>query len=241
MDESPQLSVVIPAYDEARRIERSLAETLRYLATRPQSSEIVVVDDGSKDHTADLVEAYAATRPQVRIVRLPVNRGKGAAIRAGVAVTRGARVLVMDADLATPIEELALLEPALDAGAEIVTASRAVGTSDVRRAQSHVRVLLGRLGNLWIRGWAVPGILDTQCGFKLFTGDVARDLYSRCHEDRFGIDIEVLHLARRLRHPIAEVGVRWAHQSGSKVRPRDYLDVLIRVPRIVWAARSVTR
>ncbi|MEO6951242.1 MAG: dolichyl-phosphate beta-glucosyltransferase [Polyangia bacterium] len=241
MDEPPQLSVVIPAYNEARRIERSLAETLRYLATRGQSSEIVVVDDGSKDHTAEIVEEYAATRPEVRIVRLPVNRGKGAAIRAGVAVTRGSRVLVMDADLATPIEELALLEPALETGAEIVTASRAVGTSDVRRSQSPVRVLLGRLGNLWIRGWAVPGILDTQCGFKLFSGDVARDLYSRCHEDRFGIDIEVLHLAHRLRHPIVEVGVRWEHQSGSKVRPRDYLDVLIRVPRIVWAARSVTR
>ena len=241
MDESPHLSVVIPAFNEARRIERSLAETLCYLATRPGPSEIVVVDDGSKDRTADIVEAFGATRPQVRIVRLPVNRGKGAAIRAGVAVTRGARVLVMDADLATPIEELAQLERALEAGAEIATASRAVGSSDVRRAQSPVRVLLGRLGNLWIRGWAVPGILDTQCGFKLFAGDVARDLYSRCHEDRFGIDIEVLHLARRLRHPISEVGVRWSHQSGSKVRPRDYLDVLIRVPRIVWAARSVTR
>ena len=241
MDESPQLSVVIPAYNEARRIERSLAETQRYLATRSAPSEIVVVDDGSKDHTAEVVEAYGATHAHVRLVRLSANRGKGAAIRAGVAVTRGVRVLVMDADLATPIGELARLEPALEEGAEVVTASRAVGTSDVRVSQSSLRVLLGRLGNLWIRGWAVPGIFDTQCGFKLFDGDVARDLYSRCHEDRFGIDIEVLHLALRLRHPIAEVGVRWEHQSGSKVRPRDYLDVLVRVPRIVWAARSVTR
>jgi hypothetical protein len=123
----------------------------------------------------------------------------------------------------------------------VATASRALGTSDVRRAQSPLRVMLGRLGNLWIRTWAVPGIRDTQCGFKLFEGDVGRDLFARCREDRFGIDIEVLHLAGRLGHPIAEVGVRWEHQEGSKVRPRDYVDVLVKVPRIVWAARHLPR
>jgi dolichyl-phosphate beta-glucosyltransferase len=148
---------------------------------------------------------------------------------------------MMDADLATPIEELANLERALDEGAEVATGSRAVGSSDVRRAQSPVRVLLGRLGNLWIRTWAVPGVHDTQCGFKLFEGEVGRALFASCHEDRFGIDIEVLHLARRFGHRIAEVGVRWEHQEGSKVRPRDYVDVLIKVPRIVWSARKLSR
>jgi dolichyl-phosphate beta-glucosyltransferase len=237
----PALSIVVPAYNEAARIERSLERTLQFLAERPGAVEVVVVDDGSRDATAQVVEDYARSHAMVHLLRLPQNRGKGAAIRAGVAASRGERVLMMDADLATPIEELVALEAALDRGAEVATASRAVGSSDVRRAQSPMRVLLGRLGNLWIRAWAVPGIHDTQCGFKLFRGDVARELFALCREDRFGIDIEVLHLARRLHHPIAEVGVRWEHQEGSKVRPRDYLDVLLKVPRIAWTSRKVSR
>jgi dolichyl-phosphate beta-glucosyltransferase len=236
----PSLSIVVPAFNEASRIERSLDKTLAFLAGRA-ATEIVVVDDGSRDETAQVIEAFAAQHPTVRLVRLPRNRGKGAAIRAGVAVTRGERVLMMDADLATPIEELDALERALDAGARVASASRAVGTSDVRRAQSPLRVLLGRLGNLWIRAWAVPGIHDTQCGFKLFEGEVARRLFSLCREDRFGIDIEVLHLATRLGYSIAEVGVRWEHQEGSKVRPRDYFDVLVKVPAIAWSSRKVGR
>jgi dolichyl-phosphate beta-glucosyltransferase len=234
------LSIVIPAFNEAARIERSLQRTCRYLEERGLAWEIVVADDGSSDNTAPLVQRFAAGKP-VRLVSLGENRGKGAALRAGVAETRGRRVLVMDADLATPIEELDRLACVLDQGAKVATGSRAVESSDVRRAQSPLRVLLGRLGNLWIRTLAVPGIHDTQCGFKLFDGDAARDLFARCREDRFGIDIEVLHLARRLQLPVAEVGVRWSHQDGSKVKWRDYVDVLLKVPRIVWSARATRR
>ncbi|MCU1282807.1 MAG: Dolichol-phosphate mannosyltransferase in lipid-linked oligosaccharide synthesis cluster, partial [bacterium] len=106
----------------------------------------------------------------------------------------------------------------------------------VTRPQSALRVLLGRAGNLWIRSLAVPGVHDTQCGFKLFDGEIARSLFARCREERFGIDIEVLCLARRkLGLEIAEVGVHWEHQDGSKVRWKDYVDVLVKVPRIVWS------
>jgi dolichyl-phosphate beta-glucosyltransferase len=227
----------VPAFNEASRIERSLMRTLEYLEPRLERSEVIVVDDGSQDETAAVVEAFAIDHPQVKLVRQPNNRGKGAAIRAGVAVSTGRRVLMMDADLATPIEELSALERALDAGSQVAIASRMAGGADVRQPQSPLRVMLGRLGNLWIRAWAVPGIKDTQCGFKLFEGDVARSLFARCVEDRFGIDIEVLHLARRMGMSIAEIGVRWEHQSGSKVRPGDYLDVLLKVPRIVLSAR----
>ena len=240
-NQRPTLSIVIPAYNEASRIERSLHETLAFLAARALVSEVLVVDDGSGDDTAAIVQRVASADASVRLVQMFKNRGKGAAIRAGVAESRGARVLIMDADLATPIAELDPLSRALDGGAVVATASRAVGTSDVRRAQSPLRVLLGRLGNLWIRGWAVPGIHDTQCGFKLFVGDVARRLFALCREDRFGIDIEVLHLAGRLGYPIMEVGVRWSHQEGSKVRARDYVDVLLRVPAIVIGARLAAR
>ncbi len=233
----PDLSVVIPAYNEASRIERTLDRTVEFLDGRGRKWEIVVADDGSRDETPAIVQRYIRSHGDaaVRLVALPENRGKGAALRAGVAATRGARVLLMDADLATPIEELETLWRALDQGYKVATGSRAVATSNVTRSQSPLRVLLGRAGNLWIRSLAVPGVHDTQCGFKLLEGDIARELFARCREDRFGIDIELLCLARRkLGLDIAEVGVRWEHQAGSKVKWKDYVDVFVKVPRIVW-------
>jgi dolichyl-phosphate beta-glucosyltransferase len=235
---SIRLSVVIPAYNEASRIERTLDRSVAFLDGRGESWEIIVADDGSRDETPLIVQRYIRSHggARVRLAALPHNRGKGAALRAGVAESRGARVLIMDADLATPIEELDRLARALDDGFKIAAGSRAVGSSDVTRPQSPLRVLLGRAGNLWIRSLAVPGVHDTQCGFKLFDGDVARQLFARCREERFGIDIEVLCLARRrLGLDIAEIGVHWEHQEGSKVRWKDYLDVFVKVPRIVWS------
>jgi dolichyl-phosphate beta-glucosyltransferase len=236
-----QLSIVVPAYNEAARIERTLDRITAYVSARPEtwpSWELVVADDGSSDQTAAIVERYVESHgnERIRLVRLQPNQGKGAALRAGVAATRGARVLLTDADLATPIEELDTLGRALDNGVKVATGSRAVPTSNVIRPQSPLRVFLGRAGNLWIRSLAVPGVHDTQCGFKLFDGDVARQLFGLSRENRFGIDIEILCLARRrFGMSIAEVGVRWEHQSGSKVRWRDYADVFFRVPRIVWS------
>jgi len=233
-----RLSVVIPAFNEASRIERTLDRTVEYLNGRGETWEIVVADDGSRDHTPEIVQRYIQSHGEsaVRLVALGENSGKGAALRAGVAVTRGQRVLLMDADLATPIEELEALSRALDGGYKVAAGSRAVGSSNVTRPQSALRVMLGRAGNLWIRSLAVPGVHDTQCGFKLFDGDVARELFARCREDRFGIDIEVLCMARRrFGLDIAEVGVHWEHQQGSKVRWKDYVDVFVKVPRIVWS------
>jgi dolichyl-phosphate beta-glucosyltransferase len=233
----PALSVVVPAYNEATRIEAALKRTIEFLEGRGRGTwEIVVVDDGSTDDTTGVVERLAQTCARVRLVRQGQNRGKGAALRAGVASSRGARVLVMDADLATPIEELKALEAEIDAGAQVATGSRAVTSSSVRRSQSALRVLAGRAGNIWIRLLAVPGVYDTQCGFKLFEGDVARELFARCHEDRFGIDIEVLCMARRrFGYRVAEVGVAWEHRDGSKVKWHDYVEVFFGVPRIVWS------
>jgi dolichyl-phosphate beta-glucosyltransferase len=228
--------VVIPAYNEAARIGPSLEHVASYLDARGGHWEMVVVDDGSTDQTALVVQRFLAGRAQVRMVRLEQNRGKGAALRAGVAATRGARVLVMDADLAAPIEDLELLWRALDTGVKVAVGSRAVSTSNIRRWQSPLRVFFGRAGNVWIRALAVPGVHDTQCGFKLFEGDIGRQLFGAAREDRFGIDIEVLCRARRqLGLEIAEVGVNWEHRDGSKVRLRDYVDVFLKVPRIVYS------
>ena len=233
----PALSVVIPAYNEASRIAASLDHVRTYLEGKPWSWEVVVVDDGSADHTADVVESTAAAfGGRLRLVRCVRNQGKGAALRTGVAATRGQRVLMMDADLATPIEELDRLWAALDRGPRVAIGSRAVAGAEITRSQSWLRVLSGRFGNLWIRSLAVPGVHDTQCGFKLFEGDIGRRLFALSREDRFGIDIEILCLARRRFHlDIAEVGITWRHQSGSKVRFGDYFDVLVKVPRIAWS------
>jgi glycosyltransferase involved in cell wall biosynthesis len=239
--EVPSLSVVIPAFNEGERIGPTLRRVREFFREREVHGEIVVADDGSIDNTAAIVEKIAANEPgvEIRVVRLGRNRGKGAALRAGVAATRGARVLVMDADLATPIEDIDSLSPALDHGAPIAIGSRAVGTANVTRSQPSLRVLLGTAGNLWIRLLAVPGVSDTQCGFKLFDGEIGRKLFRMTHQDRFAIDIEVLCLARRLDYSVAEVGVHWAHQDGSKVRWADYLHVFLTVPRIAWRALGV--
>jgi len=236
MTDAVDLSIVIPAYNEAPRIGPSLARVREFLETQHCSWEVIVVDDGSIDRTVDAVQEVAAADARVRLVRCLVNAGKGGALRTGVAATRGRRVLMMDADLATPIEEFGRLTEALDAGAQIAVGSRAVSESHIERSQSWLRVLSGRLGNLWIRSLAVPGIRDTQCGFKLFEGDIARQLFAMSRENRFGIDIEILCLARRKLHvDISEVGVTWRHQTGSKVRLRDYFDVLFKVPGIAWS------
>jgi dolichyl-phosphate beta-glucosyltransferase len=240
---APSLSVVVPAYNEASRIEASLGGTLRFLGGLLRSWELIVVDDGSQDGTAVRVEALRRSHPEapLRVVRLPRNQGKGAALRAGVAVSTGTRVLTMDADLATPLDELHALEARLPSGG-VAIGSRALPGADIRRSQSWRRVLLGRAGNLWIQALALPGLQDTQCGFKLFDGAVARRVFAQSVECRFGIDIEVLALARRLEGaPVVEVPVTWAHQEGSKVRWHDYVDVLVQVPRIAWSVRRRSR
>jgi dolichyl-phosphate beta-glucosyltransferase len=238
----PDLSIVIPAYNEATRIERSLERVVSYLEQRGGSWEIVISDDGSIDQTGLVVQRFIAGEPRVRMVRLGRNQGKGAALRAGAAATRGARLLLMDADLAAPIEELEVLWRALDGGVKVAIGSRALATSDIRRSQSALRVLLGRAGNIWIRSLAVPGVHDTQCGFKLFEGEIGRRLLAESRENRFGIDIEVLCLARRRYGlDVAEVGIRWEHRDGSKVRFQDYVDVFLKVPRIVWTVMRPPR
>lgn len=232
---APQLSIVIPAMNEERRLPRTLRRVVAYLRELPQSWEVIVVDDGSRDRTAEVVEELAREleEPRLSVLKLLKNQGKGGAQREGVARSRGERVLLMDADLATPIEELEPLWKAIDRGADIAIGSRALPTSNITRPQSLPRVLLGSAGNWWIRFFAVSGIHDTQCGFKLFRGDLARKLFAVGRENRFAIDIELLCLAQRVFHAdIAEIGVRWEHQDLSSVRWRDYVDVLARVARI---------
>jgi dolichyl-phosphate beta-glucosyltransferase len=214
----PKLSVVIPAYNEATRIGPTLEAVERWLEAGKEDYEVIVVDDGSADETARIVEEAGRANPRIGLLRLEKNRGKGAAVRAGVLATRGEEVLFSDADLATPIEELAKLRPQLADGYAVAIGSRGLPGADIQVRQHPMRELMGRTFNVIVRTLLVGGIKDTQCGFKLFRGDVARELFAEARVDGFAFDVEILLLALR-HHKVAEVPVVWRHVEQSKVSP----------------------
>ena len=216
-DSLPRLSVVIPAYNEASRIERTLQRVVEYLDARGEPYEILVVSDGSDDDTEAIVQRFAARAPQARLLAYQPNRGKGYAVRYGMLRARGERILFSDADLATPIEELEKLLPAIEAGADIAIGNRPLRDSKLEVRQPLYREMLGRLFNKAVQLLAVRGIQDTQCGFKLFTRRAAHEVFSRCRLDGFSFDFEALVIARDLGLKVAEVPIRWRHQEGSKV------------------------
>jgi dolichyl-phosphate beta-glucosyltransferase len=222
---APELSIVIPAFNEQPRLGQTLLAIVAYLERRGLAAEVVVVDDGSTDATAAVAGSFADRG--VRLLRLPENRGKGAALRLGVAASRGRRVLLTDADLSTPLDNLERLEPHL-AGAAVVLGSRGVASSQVTRRQPRYRELMGKTFNLILRLCGLVEFRDTQCGFKLLDGEAARALFPELKVDRFAYDVELVLLARRRGYGIAEVGVTWEDSPSSRVDPlRD-------APRMLW-------
>jgi dolichyl-phosphate beta-glucosyltransferase len=218
MAPTPAISVVIPAYNEEARLGPTIERAMAFLAGRGQPWEIVVADDGSTDRTREVAAAAAGGSPHVRVLALSPNRGKGAAVRAGMLAAHGERVLFSDADLATPIEELDKLAVHLDGGADIAIASRALPGADIEVRQHPMRELMGRTFNTMVRALVLGGIKDTQCGFKLFTRAAAQDLFGRATVDGFAFDVEVLWLAKG-RYRVVEVPVVWRHVEESKVSP----------------------
>ena len=227
----PALSVVIPCFDEEPRLGVTLPEALRFLDAYASSFEVVVVDDGSRDRTAEVAASTGDDR--VRLIRLPANRGKGAAVRAGVIAARGDRILVMDADLSTPLEELGRLEEAMEEGADLVIGSRALDRARIRVRQPWFRDRLGRAFNLVIRALGVRGIRDTQCGFKLFSRRAAQRVFPQLVVDRWTFDVELLLVASMCGFRIVELPVEWANAPGTRVHVvRDALGTLYDLLRI---------
>lgn len=217
MPSTLDLSIIVPAFNEAGRLEAPVREIAAWIRAEGRRAEVIVVDDGSLDGTSDLVRRLADEFPEVRLIRLAANRGKGYAVRTGVVNAAGAHVLFADADGATPIAEIERLEAALAAGADVAIGSRAVPQTGVAVRARTYRRLMGRMFHQLVRLLAVRGIRDTQCGFKLFRGAVAHDLFSRMRMNGFSFDVEVLLMAQREEYRIAEVPVNWTHQPGSRV------------------------
>jgi dolichyl-phosphate beta-glucosyltransferase len=226
-------SIIIPAFNEEARLWPTLDSVWSYLSQRGNQFEIIVVDDGSTDGTAELVRRFGADHHEVRCISYHPNRGKGFAVRTGALAAAGEFVLFNDADGSTPIAELERLEHALEEGADLAIGSRALEDPSTKVETTWVRKAIGRMFNAAANVIAVPGIADTQCGFKLFRKDPAHALFAKQKSERMAFDVEILFLAKKAGYEIAEIPINWINVPGSKVRfGIDPLQMLIDVIRL---------
>ena len=228
---SPALSLVIPAYNEQARLPYTLSRIEAYLCREQIDCEVIVVDNGSQDATSAVVQQAAATWPRLRLVRTD-RRGKGVAVRTGALDAGGDVVLYADADLSWLVDDLTRIPPLVGPRSPVVIGSRE-GAGARRIGEPTYRHLMGRVFNRVVQTLAVPGIEDSQCGFKAFASPAARAIFSRQRIDGFGFDVEVLYLARRLGYPVRVVPLHWEHKENSRVAPvRDTLAMLTDVFRV---------
>lgn len=227
----PSISVIIPAYNEERRLTSTLETVYRYLKDRGAPFEILVIDDGSLDHTDDVVEDFGNGREEVRLISYHPNRGKGYAVKLGMLAARYELMLFDDADGSSPIAELAQLERAIDEGCDIAIGSRNLPKAGKKVKASLSRKYIGNTFNFIVQSLLLPGINDTQCGFKLFKRASARDIFSVSQIDGFAFDVELLYIARLRGYKVAEIAIDWTNVAGSKVNvmidsPKMLLDVV---------------
>jgi dolichyl-phosphate beta-glucosyltransferase len=240
-----RVSFVIPAKDEEGRLGASLERLVAFVRAQPYESEVIVVDDGSSDRTADIAREFERNAPpnvSVRLLQHEVNRGKGAAVRTGVLAATGEYILYMDADLAVPPEEVPRLIALLDAGADVAAGTRVQpGGFDMRASQPAYRRIGGRLFAIARRRLLLSQVEDTQCGFKGFRREAAHDIYPRSRLDGWSFDTELLYIAQRLKLSVREVPVQWRHMEGSRFKLgvgsslRELRDLL----RIRWLHRGL--
>jgi glycosyltransferase involved in cell wall biosynthesis len=232
-------SIIIPAYNESTRIGATLDRVLAYVAERGWDAEVIVVNDGSRDNTVEVVSQYTEKHPALRLLENPGNRGKGYSVRHGMLHARGQLLLFSDADLSSPIEEAAKLLAALAGGADIAIGSRWLRADLQTRRQPLYRQLFGRVFNLLLRLILGLKFKDTQCGFKAFTGRAAQAIFPLQKIERWGFDPELLYLANKLGFIVVEVPVAWAHRGGTRISPvRDGLRMFGEMLKIRWNALS---
>ncbi|MCH8273655.1 MAG: glycosyltransferase family 2 protein [Armatimonadetes bacterium] len=211
----PHLAVIVPAYNEEPRLADSLGRIREYLDSQAYTWTVLVISDGSTDRTPDIAKRFTEEDERFELIEYRPNRGKGYAVRTGMLTAEADWLLLCDADLAAPIEEV---EKLFAAATPVAIGSRALSESQLEIHQPKFREMAGRLFNGVVRVLGVPGLKDTQCGFKLFSYDAAAAIFPRCRLNGYSYDFEALMLARALGFEITEVPIRWSHQEGSKVR-----------------------
>jgi glycosyltransferase involved in cell wall biosynthesis len=232
---SPTHSIVIPAYNEGERLAASIPKILQYVLERGMNAEIIVVNDGSRDTTANVVRNFAASNSSILLVENPGNRGKGYSVRNGMLQARGAVALFTDADLSSPITEADKLFAAVAQGADVAIGSRWLQRELQTERQPLLRQLFGRLFNLGLRLVLGLKYKDTQCGFKAFNSRAIETVFTRQQIERWGFDPELLFLADRFGLRTAEVPVEWAHDHRSKISPlRDGLRMGTEMLKVRW-------
>ena len=232
----PLLSIIIPAFNEAERLPSTLQRIMDFVTAQDASIEVVVVDNASDDGTSDIVSSFASRFPVVRYIYEGV-RGKGAAVRTGMMEGRGTYLLICDADLAVPIEEMDKFLVQLRESDIVIGSREAQGAK--RHGEPFHRHLMGRVFNFIVRALLLPGFHDTQCGFKCFRRDVARDLFSRNSIDGWSFDAEILYMARQKNYRIAELPVTWYYGERSKINPKR--DTVIMLKEVIAIRRKWKR
>ena len=228
--DAPDLSIIIPAYNEDSRLPGTLARIASYLASLPLQAEVLVVDDGSSDRTAAVAQSFADRLPGLRVLSNGVNRGKGYSVRHGMLEAHGRVVLFTDADLSAPIEEADKLFAALEQGMDIAIGSRALNRSLITTHESKFREFAGIIFNKIVRLILWLPFVDTQCGFKVFQRERCRIIFEQQRIERFGFDPELLYLARHHGLHTAEIPVRWGHSPATKINMlRDSLQMFMDV------------
>jgi dolichyl-phosphate beta-glucosyltransferase len=229
----PYLSVIIPAHNEAKRLPLTLIDIDKHLSKGDFSYEIIVVDNNSTDATAEVVRRFSHLLKNLRLTE-EKTPGKGAAVKKGVLEAKGDIRLFTDADNSTSIDQFQKMKPYFDEGYDVVIGSRDVEGAKKEPAQAWYKTLAGNLGNLFIQALALPGIWDTQCGFKAFTEEAAGKIFPLVKIERWGFDVEVLALAKKFGYKIKEIPVFWVNDPFSQVGPLVYLQVLWEVVKIRW-------
>ena len=213
------ISIVIPAYNEEKRIIKSLKTIVEYLDLRSLSYEIIIVDDGSSDSTLSLVKDFSKSHSRVVYISYENNMGKGFAVREGVKKSEGNLVLFSDADLSTPIKEMEKLIDAIKSGFDISIGSRALASSEIIVSQPFYRKTMGKIFNVLVRLLIFNGIKDTQCGFKCFTRKAAQEIFRRCRINGFSFDVETLLIGKKLGFKRKDIPVQWLNSPESRVNP----------------------
>jgi dolichyl-phosphate beta-glucosyltransferase len=228
-------SIVIPAYNESRRIERTLQKVLAYVAQQRWDAEVIIVNDGSRDNTVEIVGRYAEKNPALRLIENPGNRGKGYSVRNGMLNAGGDVMLFSDADLSAPIGESAKLFEQIQMGADVAIGSRWVKPELQTQKQSLHRQAFGRVFNLALRLVLGLRFKDTQCGFKAFSRPAVDSIFPQQRIERWGFDPEVIFLAEKKGLKVIEVPVQWAHEPGGSIHPvRDGLRMLLEMLKVRW-------